>query len=161
MDVLRREPEAEGTPVSVTLIQPASVNPPFFSNARTKVEVKPKGAPPAYGLLASPDCRAGSVRGQRTWSGISWAAGAMIVGQRLTPSLLGWLLRSSLGFRLQETGNIRVEGEVARPGVQPVQLGVDPPQHGVAAGRQADRGWAAVAAAQKPGSERWWYQLEG
>ncbi|MGK8486848.1 SDR family NAD(P)-dependent oxidoreductase [Nocardia asiatica] len=46
LDALRRELQAEHTPISVTSIKPAAINTPFFNNGRNKMEVKPKGAPP-------------------------------------------------------------------------------------------------------------------
>ena len=53
---LRRELMAEGAPISVTSVKPATINTPFFDNARNKLDVKPKGPPPIYepGIVA--DC---------------------------------------------------------------------------------------------------------
>jgi NAD(P)-dependent dehydrogenase (short-subunit alcohol dehydrogenase family) len=55
-DALRRELMAEDAPVSVTSIKPATINTPFFRNARNKLDVMPKGPPPIYepGIVA--DC---------------------------------------------------------------------------------------------------------
>jgi NAD(P)-dependent dehydrogenase (short-subunit alcohol dehydrogenase family) len=54
VDALRRELMAEGVPISVTSIKPASINTPFFNNSRSKMGVKPQGAPPIYepGIVA-------------------------------------------------------------------------------------------------------------
>lgn len=48
LDSLRLELQHEGAPISVTNIMPASINTPFFSKARTKIGVQPKGLPPIY-----------------------------------------------------------------------------------------------------------------
>jgi NAD(P)-dependent dehydrogenase (short-subunit alcohol dehydrogenase family) len=56
LDALRRELLAEGAPISVTSIKPASINTPFFNNARTKIGVKPQGPPPVYQPSVVADC---------------------------------------------------------------------------------------------------------
>lgn len=48
MDALRMELKQEGIPISVTNIRPSSINTPLFDKARTRLGVKPKGAPPIY-----------------------------------------------------------------------------------------------------------------
>lgn len=55
-DGLRRELMAEGAPVSVTSIKPATINTPFFRNARSKLDVMPKGPPPMYEPGVVADC---------------------------------------------------------------------------------------------------------
>ena len=47
-DALRMELEAEGAPISVTLIKPSSIDTPFFEKARSYVGVEPRPVPPAY-----------------------------------------------------------------------------------------------------------------
>jgi NAD(P)-dependent dehydrogenase (short-subunit alcohol dehydrogenase family) len=48
LDVLRIELDRDDVPVSVTNIMPTGINTPFFSNARTKLGVKPIAIPPLY-----------------------------------------------------------------------------------------------------------------
>ena len=48
MDALRRELMADKAPVSVTSVKPATINTPFFTNSRSKMDVVPKGPPPVY-----------------------------------------------------------------------------------------------------------------
>lgn len=55
-DALRRELMAEGVPVSVTSIKPATINTPFFTNSRSKLDVVPKGPPPFYDPGVVADC---------------------------------------------------------------------------------------------------------
>ena len=45
---LRMELEREGANVNVTLIEPSSINTPFFRHARSKLGVKPRPMPPVY-----------------------------------------------------------------------------------------------------------------
>jgi NAD(P)-dependent dehydrogenase (short-subunit alcohol dehydrogenase family) len=47
-DTLRMELEAEGAPISVTLIKPGSIDTPFFEKARTLFDVEPQPVPPVY-----------------------------------------------------------------------------------------------------------------
>ena len=56
MDALRRELMAEQAPISVTSIKPGTINTPFFSNARNKMDVAPKGPPPWYQPDVVADC---------------------------------------------------------------------------------------------------------
>lgn len=56
MDCLRRELMAEGAPISVTSVKPATINTPFFPNARNKMDVKPKGPAPIYDPDVVADC---------------------------------------------------------------------------------------------------------
>ncbi len=56
LDGLRRDLLAEGAPISVTSIKPATINTPFFNNARNKMDVKPKGPPPIYQPSVVADC---------------------------------------------------------------------------------------------------------
>src|SRR3954454_24484300 len=48
MDALRRDLIAEGAPISVTTVKPATINTPLFPNSRNKLDHKPKGPPPIY-----------------------------------------------------------------------------------------------------------------
>lgn len=54
LDSLRVELQAEGVPISVTNILPATINTPFYEKSLTKLGVKPTGIPPYYqpGLVA-------------------------------------------------------------------------------------------------------------
>jgi len=48
LEAMRVELMHEKLPISVTEVRPASINTPFFDKARTKLGVKPMGAPPLY-----------------------------------------------------------------------------------------------------------------
>jgi short-subunit dehydrogenase len=47
-DALRLELEAEGVPVSVTLVKPHSIDTPYFEHARNYMAVEPAPPPPVY-----------------------------------------------------------------------------------------------------------------
>jgi NAD(P)-dependent dehydrogenase (short-subunit alcohol dehydrogenase family) len=48
MDGLRRDLLADGAPISVTTVKPATINTPLFPHSRNKMDRKPKGPPPVY-----------------------------------------------------------------------------------------------------------------
>lgn len=47
-EVIRRELQADGVPISVTSIKPGVINTPFYDNARSHLGFKPTAPPPAY-----------------------------------------------------------------------------------------------------------------
>ena len=47
-DALRMELEEEGAPIAVSLIKPASVDTPFYDQARNYLDVEPRPIPPVY-----------------------------------------------------------------------------------------------------------------
>ena len=47
-DTLRMEINAEGLPIAVTLVKPASINTPFTEHARNHMAAEPEFAPPVY-----------------------------------------------------------------------------------------------------------------
>src|SRR6185503_18387996 len=47
-DALRMELEADGVPISVSLVKPASIDTPFFEKAKTYLDVEPQPVPPVY-----------------------------------------------------------------------------------------------------------------
>lgn len=47
-ETLRMELEAEGVPISVTLIKPASIDTPLFDKAKSYLGVEPRPIPPVY-----------------------------------------------------------------------------------------------------------------
>jgi short-subunit dehydrogenase len=47
-DALRMEIEADGLPISVSLVKPASIDTPFYDKARNYMDVDPRPVPPVY-----------------------------------------------------------------------------------------------------------------
>jgi len=104
LDALRRELLADGVPVSVTSIKPASINTPFFNNARNKMDVKPKGPPPIYAPSVVAECvlYAAEHPVRDLYAG---GAGKMLaVTQMLSPGLLDTVL-ARVGIPLQKTSD--------------------------------------------------------
>jgi hypothetical protein len=101
---LRRELLADGVPISVTSIKPASINTPFFNNARNKMDVKPKGPPPVYAPSVVAECvlYAAEHPVRDLYAG---GAGKMLaVTQILSPGLLDTVL-AHVGIPLQKTSD--------------------------------------------------------
>jgi short-subunit dehydrogenase len=87
-EVLRMELEAEGAPVSVTLVKPGPIDTPYTLNAKNYLEVEPQQIPPVY----SPDpvaraiLRAAEIPTRHVYVGGSGAANAAMghLAPRLT-----------------------------------------------------------------------------
>jgi NAD(P)-dependent dehydrogenase (short-subunit alcohol dehydrogenase family) len=104
IDALRRELIADGVPISVTSIKPASINTPFFNNARSKMDVKPKGPPPIYAPSVVAECvlYAAEHPVRDLYAG---GAGKMLATtQMLSPGLLDNVL-ARVGIPLQKTSD--------------------------------------------------------
>jgi NAD(P)-dependent dehydrogenase (short-subunit alcohol dehydrogenase family) len=108
LDALRRELMAEGVPISVTSVKPATINTPLFNNARNKLDVVPKGPPPVYepGVVADCVLYAAAHPVRDMYAG--GAARMMMVGQLLAPGLLDRLL-SRVGISSQRSDTPRTE----------------------------------------------------
>jgi NAD(P)-dependent dehydrogenase (short-subunit alcohol dehydrogenase family) len=102
VDALRRELMAEGVPISVTSIKPASINTPFFNNARSKIGVKPQGAPPIYepGVVADCVLYAATHPVRDLYAG--GAGKVLALNQMVAPGILDKLL-ARFGIPLQKT----------------------------------------------------------
>ncbi len=99
---LRVELRHQGLPISVTTIQPAVINTPFYNHARTHLGVKPTGIPPYYspGLVAEAILH---VAAHPTRNFIVGDVGRILdLLQRLSPALVDELLLL-LGFQFQRT----------------------------------------------------------
>lgn len=103
VQALRLELEHERMPVRITEIQPASINTPFFSDAKTKIGVKPMGLPPIY----PPEMVAEAIIHAATNADgneviVGGAGKAMAAGQRLSPRLMDKMI-GVIGFKGQKT----------------------------------------------------------
>jgi NAD(P)-dependent dehydrogenase (short-subunit alcohol dehydrogenase family) len=102
LDALRRELMAEGAPISITSIKPASMNTPFFSNARTKLGVKPQGVPPIYDPSLVADCILYAAEHPVRDLYAGGAGKAVAVNQMLAPGLVDAGL-ARFGIEAQKT----------------------------------------------------------
>ncbi len=102
LEAMRVEFAHDHVPIAVTNIMPASINTPLFSNARTKIGVKPQGMPPYY----EPEVVADAILYAATHPSrdiIIGGTGAMLVGsEKVAPKVLD-LLSQAIGYRVQKT----------------------------------------------------------
>lgn len=102
VEAMRVELRKEGLPINVVQIMPATINTPLFNKARTKIGVKPVGAPPLYqpGTVADLVLYAAEHPARDLISG---GVGANLLQmQRMSPRLMDALLLRA-GFRAQRT----------------------------------------------------------
>ncbi len=99
-DAIRLELAEAGENISVTSVKPASVNTPFYSDARTRLGVKPRGVPPIY----QPDLVAGAVLYAAEHPVrdlvVGGAGKLLMITRRLSPRLADRVVRR-LAFRGQ------------------------------------------------------------
>jgi len=102
VETMRMELAHDKERVSVTEILPASINTPFFNHARTKIGVKPMGAPPIYepGIVADAILYAATHPVREMIVG--GAGKAMVASQRASSRLTDALF-TRVGFKAQET----------------------------------------------------------
>jgi NAD(P)-dependent dehydrogenase (short-subunit alcohol dehydrogenase family) len=85
-DALRMELEAEGLPIAVTLVKPASIDTPFFDKARSYLGVEPQPVPPVYAPEVVADVILTAAQ-QPIREVIAGGAGAKLSAARFVPRL--------------------------------------------------------------------------
>lgn len=110
LESLRVELMREGIPISVTEIQPTSINTPFFTKARTKLGVKPMGAPPIYEPSLVADAIVYAAEHPTREMPVGDAARILLTSQRLSPELVDTFLVSA-GFDTQRTSQTKLEDD--------------------------------------------------
>ncbi len=95
---LRMELEQRNTGVWVTVILPASINTPFYDNARSKLGVKAQPVPPAYPPSIVADAILFAAENKRRDLYAGGAGKALGMGQALSPALLDRLMLSGGGM---------------------------------------------------------------
>jgi NAD(P)-dependent dehydrogenase (short-subunit alcohol dehydrogenase family) len=89
--------------IGVTNVMPAAINTPFFTKARTKLGVKPKGFPPVYqpGVVADAILHSAEEAPREMVAG--GAGKGMLLGQRLSPRLMDALMvRGGFGSQMTD-----------------------------------------------------------
>lgn len=117
MDCLRRELIAAGEPISVTSIKPATINTPFFTSSRNKMDVKPKGPSPIYHPDVVADCVLYAAAHPVRDLFAGGAAKMMASAQMLAPKLIDRVLAKT-GIPASRTDEPRpggTEGNLYRP----------------------------------------------
>ncbi|MDQ3881135.1 MAG: SDR family oxidoreductase [Chloroflexota bacterium] len=103
-EAIRMELERDGSGIDVTLILPSSINTPLFSQARSYLGVRPAPVPPVYEpRVVAEAILAAAVAPRREIVVGGWGK-MLVVGQRLSASLLDWyMLQGDRLFRQQAT----------------------------------------------------------
>jgi hypothetical protein len=89
--------------IGVTNVMPAAINTPFFTKARTKLGVKPKGFPPIYqpGVVADAILYSAEKAPREIVAG--GAGKGMLLTQRLSPRLMDALMvRGGFGSQMTD-----------------------------------------------------------
>jgi short-subunit dehydrogenase len=101
---LEREADLGGPPIAVTVIQPSSINTPFFENARSRLGVLPRPIPPAYRPSLVAEAIAYCAEHPRRDVIVGEAGKVFEVAHRISPRLLDVAQRAGgLMFRAQES----------------------------------------------------------
>lgn len=108
-DALRIELEADGSPVSVSLVKPASIDTPFFAHSRNYMDVEPRPVPPVY----APDLVADTIlhcaeHGARELN-VGGAGKAMALMKDASPSMMDRYMASA-GIASQRSDRPAREG---------------------------------------------------
>lgn len=102
LSALRVELMHEKLPIWVCNVMPASINTPLFNKSRTKIGVKPQGAPPFYSPQAVADAILYVAEHPRRDIVIGEAGQVMLLGQKIAPQLMDALF-ARIGFQIQKT----------------------------------------------------------
>jgi NAD(P)-dependent dehydrogenase (short-subunit alcohol dehydrogenase family) len=102
LEALRSELQHEGLPISVTAIMPSTINTPLYEHAVTKLGVLPNAPPPVYAPDAVVDAILYAAANPARDIVVGAAGEALLLAQRLSPSLLDALIRR-FGFDIQHT----------------------------------------------------------
>jgi NAD(P)-dependent dehydrogenase (short-subunit alcohol dehydrogenase family) len=107
-DSLRMELEADGLPISVTLIKPTSIDTPFAEHAKSYMPSEPRLPPPVYApeLVAEAILHAAEHPVRDLYVG---GAGRMLAATRWMPRLTDLVMERTM-FGLQQTGRPVVGG---------------------------------------------------
>ena len=101
---LRMELEREKTGINVTLIEPASINTPFFRHARSKLGVMPRPMPPAYEPELVAEAILVATEHPRRDVVVGGAGKVLTVLERISPPLVDRLMLAfDQGVRQQQT----------------------------------------------------------
>lgn len=104
-EALRIELEREGSDIGITLIQPSSINTPFFEHARSKVGVKPQPVPPVYEPRAVAEAILYAAGHPIRNVHIGAASKVLDMMQKVSPALVDrYMLVGGRAFKQQQSG---------------------------------------------------------
>ena len=103
-EAIRMELEHDGSGINVTLIMPSSINTPLFSNAASKLGVRPAPVPPVYEPRVVGEAIVFAAGHPRREIVVGGAGKMLVLGQRLSASLLDrYMLQGGRLFNQQRT----------------------------------------------------------
>ena len=102
LESLRVELQHDEVPVSVTEIQPATIDTPFFEHARTRLGVRPSGPPPVYPPERVAEAILRAAEHQAREVVVGGAGKAQLLMQRISPRVMDAFARLA-AFRLQKS----------------------------------------------------------
>lgn len=106
LEALRLELQHQGLPVSVTEIEPSTINTPFFDKAVTRLGVKPQGPPPFYDPSIVVNAILSVAERPQREIIVGGAGKLMVATQRLSPRLMDAILLR-VAFSVQKTDEPR------------------------------------------------------
>jgi NAD(P)-dependent dehydrogenase (short-subunit alcohol dehydrogenase family) len=101
-NALRVELEAEGLPISVTVIKPTSIDTPFFDKAKSLMGVEPQPVPPVYAPEIVARAILESAQKPVRELNVGGAGRAMSAAEKVSPRLMDLALEK-VGFESQKT----------------------------------------------------------
>lgn len=109
LESLRVELQHDEIPVSVTEIQPATIDTPFFEHARTRLGVRPSGPPPVYPPERVAEAILHAAEHPAREVVVGGAGKAQLLLQRISPAAVDAFTRLA-GFRLQKSSEPKGPG---------------------------------------------------
>jgi short-subunit dehydrogenase len=103
-EALRLELARDHPGITVTLIEPSSINTPLFTHARSKLGVKPQPIPPIYEPRVVAETILFAAEHPRRTIVAGGSGKLLTVAQQLSPALVDWyMLQNERGFTQQQT----------------------------------------------------------
>jgi len=103
-EAIRMELEHDGSGIDVTVIMPSSINTPLFTSAASHLGVRPAPVPPVYEPRVVAEAIVFAAENPRREIVVGGAGKALVLGQRLSASLLDrYMLQGGRAFNQQRT----------------------------------------------------------
>jgi NAD(P)-dependent dehydrogenase (short-subunit alcohol dehydrogenase family) len=101
---LRLELARDHPGITITLIEPSSINTPLFTHARSKLGVKPQPIPPIYEPSVVAETILFAIEHPRRTIVAGGSGKMLVLAEKLSPALVDWyMLQNERGFRQQQT----------------------------------------------------------
>lgn len=110
-DSLRLELQYTGANINVTLIMPASINTPFYSHARSKMQVEPKPVAPVYEPEIVAEAIVYAAQHPQRDIYVGGASKLFAVLEKFSPTLADWYMLQNGRLFKQQKSNEPYEGQ--------------------------------------------------